>query len=574
MGKIAIYARVSTKDKQDFKRQISDCKTAIGDSYTQDDIEIFAEVISGYKKMEQRPQLESLLSKIEINPNYFDCIYITEISRLGRDPKQTRELIDRLTEKKIPIHITSINRKTLDADGERDSIMNIIIQVLIEFSDSESKTLKKRSQSGLLESAKFKGNAGGGKYLPYGYTKDKTKKLIVDDGEAIVIKQIFNLYKEDNGCKKIAGYLNDNKIPTRVSKFGSQIMNFNIEKVASDINWSDKTINDIIRNSIYKGDRKFKGQILNAPAIISTQLYDECIEIMDSKTHRNYLTTYTYLLKDLLVCGCCGRNYFAKYKPVEGGDKVYICSSRLKRNGNCGNIGVNISFLESVIFNEFNNSDTFLHYLKNTNLKKTIQAKLKKIRHDLIIEEKSFEKKENEKQRLLDLYLASKIDLTNYEKNYEKLNKEEIDLATKIKLIKKEIFDNNKALSKQDDSIVTRQILNDAKNNRTELQVIFKQFIKKIIINKIDNKMVLATLFSSINGIELPTTLKIILDLSGMKKKPIRYSYTGINQMSSEPIFNKNILTTSIIEIDNEIQSKMEFIEWENILDKNILSIY
>lgn len=573
MGKIAIYARVSTIDKQDYQRQISDCKTAIGDSYKSDDIEIFGEALSGYKKLEQRPQLESLLSKIEINPTYYDCIYITEISRLGRDPKQTRELIDSLTEKKIPIHITSINRKTLDENGERDTVMNIVIQVLIEFADAESKTMKKRTKSGLLESASVKGNAGGGKYIAYGYTKDKTKKLIIDDAEAIVIQDIFNWYKEGNGCKKIAGYLNDNNIPTRVSKFGSQIMNFNIEKVASDINWSDKTINDIIRNSIYKGDRKFKDQIIKAPAIISTQLYDECIEIMDSKTHRNYLTTYTYLLKDLLVCGCCGRNYFAKYKPVEGGDKVYICSSRLKRNGNCGNVGVNISFLESVIFNEFNNSDTFLHYLKNTNFKKTIQAKLKKLKQDLIIEEKAFERKENEKQRLLDLYLSSKIDLSNYDKNQEKITKEEIELTSKIKLIKKEIFENNKALSKQDDSIATRQILTDAKNNRAELQVIFKQFIKKIIINNIDNKMVLITLFSSINGIELPTTLKIILDISGMKKKPIRYSYAGINQMSSEPLFDNNILSTDIKDIGDEIQEKMEFIEWENILDKNILKI-
>ena len=108
----------------------------------------------------------------------------------------------------------------------------------------------------------------------------------------------------------------------------------------------------MLRNTIYKGERKYKGEIIVAPAIISVELFDECQSIMSGKTHRNYMTSYIYLLKDLLICGCCGRNYFARYKPAKGGDKVYICSSRLKKGAGCKNIGVNISLIESAIYNE------------------------------------------------------------------------------------------------------------------------------------------------------------------------------------------------------------------------------
>lgn len=261
MGKVAIYARVSTLEKQDYQRQISDCRTAIGNRYKDSDIEIFAEQISGYKENESRPQLSKLLSIIENDSTYFSRIYCTELSRLGRDPSSTRKLLDDLTDKKIPVFITSINRQTLDKNGERDSIMNIILQVLMEFSDSESKTMKIRSKSGLLQSV-INGNAGGSKNLPYGYSKNEDKKLIVDDGEAEVIREIFNLYKQGNGFKAIASILNHKEIPTRTQKaFGNQLMKYKTEKTADKVNWTDVAIDKIIKNPLYYGKRRFKGNL-------------------------------------------------------------------------------------------------------------------------------------------------------------------------------------------------------------------------------------------------------------------------------------------------------------------------
>ena len=122
--------------------------------------------------------------------------------------------------------------------------------------------------------------------------------------------------------------------------------------MSSDIRWSDKQIHDIIRNPIYKGQRRFKGEFLTIPPIISEELFDECTQIRENKRTRNMTTTYTYLLKDLLICGRCGRNYYARYKPIKGGDKVYKCSSTLTIKKSCGNCGININLIESVFFGE------------------------------------------------------------------------------------------------------------------------------------------------------------------------------------------------------------------------------
>lgn len=509
MGKVAIYARVSTLDKQDYTRQVSDCKTAIGGKYNENDIEVYGEQISGYRENEKRPQLVRMLEKIEQDVKYFDCIYVTEISRLGRDPKATRKLIDELTEKKIPIFITSINRRTLEENGERDTIMNIVLQVLMEFADSESRLLKRRSQSGLLQSAKD-GKAMGSKNLPYGYKKAPDKKLIVDDEEAEVIREIFDLYKEGNGFKKIAGHLNKNKVPTRTNKaFGTQLMKFNRQKTADKIIWVDKTVNDILNNTIYKGERRHKGEklidgdtdykgpiikrgadlfktiILDAPSIISGDLFDKCQEIMKSKTHRNSLKTYNYLLKDLLRCGICGRNIFAKYKPVTGGDKVYICSSRLERSGSCGNKGVNIFYLESVVYDMLIGTKVLLHLIDQSDkLLPSVKKEIENLTKQLSLEETELTKQNKRIEKWAMLFRDTDMSMEEYKVVAEQDKKALSLIKNRITLLSKSMREQNEILVKIGNKTKDADFLSKLTTNRPEIIAIFKQFIETIYITK------------------------------------------------------------------------------------------
>ena len=71
---------------------------------------------------------------------------VTELTRLGRDPSETRITIDMLTDLKIPVYINSFALKTIDKKGNRDGITNIIIQVLLELGNNEAETFKIRSK--------------------------------------------------------------------------------------------------------------------------------------------------------------------------------------------------------------------------------------------------------------------------------------------------------------------------------------------------------------------------------------------------------------------------------------------
>lgn len=570
--RVAIYARVSTSDgKQDYSRQVDELKIIL-ESHGFLNFDVYAEEISGHKKTDERLELQKLLNKIEDNPQYYARIYTSEISRIGRQPTETRKIIDRLTELGVPIYIQSLNDLTLK-DGNRNMIMNIILQVLIEYANLESETFKTRSKSGLLKSAKS-GRAGGGKYIPYGYKRDKDKMLVIDEEESLIIKRVFELYKKGNGIKVISNILNQDKIPTRTNKsFPNHTIKFKIPKETISIQWSDKQIHDILKNPIYKGKRRFKGITIESPEIISSDLFDECTEIMESKTHRNYTTTYTYLLKNLLVCGKCGRNYYAKYKPVKNGDKVYKCSSTLIKGHKCDNKGVNIKLIESVFFNEINDSDLVLKYLKNTQqLKKDIGNSIEILKHQIEDLKIKIDKKSSEKIRLLDVYLDSGI-----KKDVFLVKQREIDdslqsTQERLKVLTKELRIKEKNLLSLDDDKPTKEMLFNSKNNRNELSMIFNQLIHKGIVNSINDKMMLVSIIISIGGEVIRPTLKILLDVGGIKRKPMVFRYKSMINMEFEPVYNENILITSLDDILNEFETTLLH-EWIEIKPEFLIDI-
>lgn len=581
MTKIAIYARVSSKIAQDFDRQISDLKRVIQQHKASDssfdfdiDVEIYAEKISGYKKDIDRVVLNELLSKVYSNPKKYECIYITEISRLGREPKNTREIYDKLTELLVPIYIQSVGQFSV-INGERNTTLSIAVQILMEFADVEAKTTKSRMKSGKLEKVLNKGRIHGSN-LAYGYMGDENKTLVINPDESIVVEQIFQYYKEGNGTRVIANTLNQLGIPTRLNTtHADKVITFektNIEKTGSTVIWDGNTVRQIIKNSIYKGKRKFSGHIVECPAIIDEDLFDYCNELMITKSTRNYTTTFDYLLKDLIRCGCCGRKYYAKYSIPKSDDKVYKCTSTLKNGGSCGNLSMNISLLESVIYDQILNSESLLKYLDNPNdLKKEIESDLKMLEQQLLNESMLIESKENELTTLLSMLLKKQLNPTTT-KIYDQKESELTGIIeasqAKTELIKREIISKKFAMSKYDQKSASTEMILGAMHNRPELALIFRQFIDKIIINTLDKKYTLVSVYIKIHGVPLKSTLKLVIFAGGVRAVRHNsrkvYKYLPIIQMENEPEFKDNILIDESNDSISEVQTIIELATQDN----------
>ncbi|MBZ9630535.1 recombinase family protein [Salegentibacter sp. LM13S] len=555
MTKVAIYARVSTSDNQDYTRQVEELtEKIIKDGYTGEDIDVFAESLSGYKFDKERPEMDRLNQKIKEDKNYYTRVYVTEISRIGRKPRKIRDIIETWNDAGVDLYIHNIGQNTLLPNGKRNAVVNMIIQVLVEFAHSEGELFKQRSRSGLLSSAKA-GKAGGGKYLPYGYRKDKNKMLAICDDEAEVIEMIFDLYRKDNGTKVISGILNNKNVPTRTNKaLKGKELNFKIRKKAEDIKWSDKQVHDILKNTIYKGKRRFKDRILDAPSIIPEELFDECTDIRKSKTHRNHTTEYVYLLKDRIICGCCGRNYFAKFKPKVGGDKVYICSSRLKKNGNCGNTGINISLIESAIYNEIISSDSILKYInKKDEVKKRLEDDMEQLKNRIVTNERLYGECVHQQKTLLKIALKVDMDAELYANENAELVLEENRLSDKLNRDRTQLRKIKSSLKKQKDIGTTAAMLKNAKEDRAELRAIFLNLIDKVIINVIDKDTVLANVFLSIEQVVLPNSLRLFLDTKGLRLRKKVYRYLPMEGRNDAVRYNENQLQTPVQKFQEEI---------------------
>ena len=145
MKKVAIYARVSTKE-QDCTRQLVELRQVAENHGWKIVDEYVDEGISGAKK--SRPELNRMMK--DAISRKFEMVATLELSRLGRSVKNMCEIVDLLKSKNIHLFIKNQNVDTSVPVGEFFfNIMNSVAQY-------EREIIRERIVSG-LENAKRKG---------------------------------------------------------------------------------------------------------------------------------------------------------------------------------------------------------------------------------------------------------------------------------------------------------------------------------------------------------------------------------------------------------------------------------
>jgi DNA invertase Pin-like site-specific DNA recombinase len=593
-ARVAIFARVSTKDHQEFNRQVSDLtRVILIEGYANEQIDVFAEKISGYSEKSERHELARLFKTIKDTPKIYDAVYVTEVSRLGRNPRITKDIIEELCDLQVQLKISNPNVSTLEPNGLRNNFTQIMLSIAIEFSDIEAKRMKVNMKSGKIQRA-IEGKLASN-MAAFGYMS-KDGYLVKNPDEANHVENIFNLYKSGKGTLVIAKTLNELKVRTKFQRYyDNKILNYkdtNTELSTNDIKWSDVTVRQILINPVYIGKPKIKikdavteiidGKKVNiSPAeytttinkiepIISEEIFNECNELLKTKSTRNYLTKNEYLLKDLIICGCCGKKYVGKYTKKK--DKVYKCTSYLPSGTSCGNRSINISLIESVIFDIVSNSESLLKYLDNPNdIIKQIETELVDQKQLLKNESKALIDKEKQADNLIIMRSTSS------KPNSDRYLKLEVEIDTaietinkRIKLLEKDIYLKQSSILNYDTVTATKEMFENAKRNRPELKMIIKQFIYKIIINELDKDYILATLFIKINGLELPTTLKLFIYTTGIRiyggRNEKKYMYLAKNGIENDPVYKNNILMVDKEDIANEFHSLIYYKDGLGIL--------
>lgn len=366
---LAIYVRVST-DKQvkkgySMQDQIENGITKaneLGWSY-----QIFDDSgESGDTEWMEREGIRNLINLLESGK--IGGLYTVKIDRLSRDGDyiEPQVLITKLKKSGIRVFTGSGESNYSNEAEEMAGRMQGL------FASYERQLIKSRTSAGARNSI-IKGNtAGGGGLILYGYEVEN-KKLVIDEEQAKVIRQIFAWYLEGKGSLAIAGMLNDRGIPTKrnlaktvngnmtvkrsvTNKKTGEKEVVSIVKKAKDFRWVDSVVNNIIRNTTYKGEKKWADLIVPVPAIIDANTFDTVQVLLKDKKRfkrepyaKDGKVVNRFLLKGLIRCGECGQSFWG-HKRVDLKDKAYKCLSIRHKGEWCGNRGIGIDYLENLVW--------------------------------------------------------------------------------------------------------------------------------------------------------------------------------------------------------------------------------
>lgn len=144
MKRVVIYARVSTAG-QDYDRQLAELR-GYASRMNYEVIHVFAEKISGAKKVAEREALTDLLKYVE--ENEVDKVLIYECSRLSRRAVDFLQVIEHLTERRVSVYIHQNGLETLLPNGSPNPIAQLVLGILAQFNSMERGLIRSRMQSG------------------------------------------------------------------------------------------------------------------------------------------------------------------------------------------------------------------------------------------------------------------------------------------------------------------------------------------------------------------------------------------------------------------------------------------
>lgn len=485
--KVTYYARVST-DKEE---QIHSLNNQI--TYFKEYIKLNKnwQYINGYIDKgitgTSSKKRENFMKMIEDGKNKkFDLIITKEVSRFSRDTIDSLFYTRKLLEYDVCVYFISDNIITASNDGElRLTIMSSIAQ-------DEVRKLSERTRFGLKRSVE-KGKVLGTNNI-WGYKKDNGK-LIIDEEEAKIVKEIFEIYANDKkiGLKKLSldleekGILNRNGNPIHQNTLKKIIQNpkykgFYTGGISTVVDYRSKK-----RNINNRSEWKIYEDNITVPPIVSKELWDKANKKLfeRSKSATMYQKHQVkYALSGKIYCEKhkCSFVRKVKYYKTKAEVVYWIC----KNYNDTGRKNCYTSFLrEQEIYNILLN--VFKSYEKYKN---EIIKELFSFYEEILYEqENSTEEIKlqdkidillNKKEKLINLALDGILNKENLKNKNEIIENQIIALKSKIEDIQRQ--NTKKTDKKKYLDELNRNMLKNLKVDQSNIEEYIERFLDKIIV--------------------------------------------------------------------------------------------
>ena len=187
-----IFTRVSRR-WQEYERQISNLQRH-ADRMGWQVIDIIAEKITGVRDNADRAGIGQLLSLCA--SGMVQKVLITEVSRLGRRPSQTHQILETLTVQRVSIYVGQYNIETLLPTDKLNPAASMIFSITADMARQERETLSERISSGMAE-PKRRGQRFGrqtGRFYSDDDLRKKYAKPLRELKQGLSIRKVAKLY--------------------------------------------------------------------------------------------------------------------------------------------------------------------------------------------------------------------------------------------------------------------------------------------------------------------------------------------------------------------------------------------
>ena len=484
--RVTFYARVSSEKYEQLNsldNKISYYKNLIKKNKNWQYVDGYIdEGISGIS-VKKRENFHNMIK--DAKAGKFDLILTKEITRFARNTldsiKYTRDLLSY----GVGVFFQNDNINTLDEDSElRLTIMSGIAQ-------DELRKLSSRIKFGHQQA--IKNNVVLGNSRIFGYVKDG-KRLVIDETEAEMVKELFTLYATDNYSMK-------------------QIENIFWEKGYRNLNGNKivhSTMSNMISNPKYKGyycgnkvkivdmftkKQKFlppeewvmfkdeTGEIV--PAIVDEDLWERANKVLQKRSNdvknRKGICNHDNLLTGKLFCTHCGKPYYRRDSKDRSGNKnsIWVCSGKVK-NGkdSCPSFSIYESEIKPILFQVFKDTsadvdsliEQYIEMYKSLDEDNCISKSIKSIRNKVDLANRK-------KSKLLEYNISGKLSDNDFINMNNQISKDITKFEEEIAALEEQ--KNSKDKLKEHIEKM-KKLLKQAEAEAQE-KIIDKEFIKKYI---------------------------------------------------------------------------------------------
>ena len=290
-----------------------------------------------------RPALKRLINQIQAG--HIDCIVVYKVDRLSRSLLDFSRLVEVFDAHKTAFVSVTQPINTADSAGR------LMLNFLLSFAQFEREMISDRTRDKMC-AARRKGKwTGGIPVLGYDIHPDGGK-LLVNEDEAPLVREMFRLYLQHQSISKVCAILQERDILTKS-------WTTHKGRLHPGGPFSNSTLNRHLSNVAYTGQVSHQGQVYPGEhqAIIPKRTFEKARAILSGNHRSNGSKTknrFRALLKGVARCAACDAAYV--HSTTRKGPRVYryyVCSSAQKKGfKTCPKPSIPSRLLESIVVDQ------------------------------------------------------------------------------------------------------------------------------------------------------------------------------------------------------------------------------